>query len=59
MVIKQPLLASETAEKFDIHVTVAGGGPTGQAGAIRHGIARAPDRVQPGSCARSSRRKAS
>ena len=41
MVIKQPLLASETAEKFDIHVTVAGGGPSGQAGAIRHGIARA------------------
>ena len=41
MVIKQPLLATETAEKFDIHVTVAGGGPTGQAGAIRHGIARA------------------
>ncbi|HKD19378.1 MAG TPA: 30S ribosomal protein S9, partial [Thermoanaerobaculia bacterium] len=41
MVIKQPLLASETAEKFDILVTVAGGGPSGQAGAIRHGIARA------------------
>jgi small subunit ribosomal protein S9 len=41
MVIKQPLLASETAEKFDIHVSVAGGGPSGQAGAIRHGISRA------------------
>ena len=41
MVIKQPLLSTETAERFDIHVTVAGGGPTGQAGAIRHGIARA------------------
>ena len=41
MVIKQPLLATETAESFDIHVTVAGGGPAGQAGAIRHGIARA------------------
>ena len=41
MVIKQPLLLTETAEKFDIHVSVAGGGPTGQAGAIRHGIARA------------------
>ena len=41
MVIKQPLLSTETAEQFDIHVTVAGGGPTGQAGAIRHGIARA------------------
>jgi small subunit ribosomal protein S9 len=41
MIIKQPLLSTETAERFDIHVTVAGGGPTGQAGAIRHGIARA------------------
>jgi small subunit ribosomal protein S9 len=41
MVIKQPLLATETAEKFDIHVSVAGGGPSGQAGAIRHGISRA------------------
>ena len=41
MVIKQPLLLTETAEKFDIHVSVAGGGPTGQAGAIRHGISRA------------------
>ena len=41
MVIKQPLAASETAEKFDIHVTVAGGGASGQAGAIRHGISRA------------------
>jgi len=40
-IIKQPLLSTETAERFDIHVTVAGGGPTGQAGAIRHGIARA------------------
>jgi hypothetical protein len=40
MVIKQPLLLTETAEKFDIHVSVAGGGPTGQAGAIRHGISR-------------------
>ena len=41
MVIKQPLASTETAEKFDIHVTVAGGGPSGQAGAIRHGISRA------------------
>ena len=41
MIIKQPLLSTETAERFDIHVTVAGGGPTGQAGAIRHGITRA------------------
>jgi small subunit ribosomal protein S9 len=41
MIIKQPLLLTETAERFDIHVTVAGGGSAGQAGAIRHGISRA------------------
>lgn len=41
MVIKQPLLLTETAETFDIHVTVEGGGSAGQAGAIRHGISRA------------------
>jgi small subunit ribosomal protein S9 len=41
MVIRQPLLLTETADKFDIHVNVNGGGSTGQAGAIRHGIARA------------------
>ena len=39
--IEQPLLATETAGKFDITVTVKGGGSIGQAGAIRHGIARA------------------
>jgi small subunit ribosomal protein S9 len=41
MIIKQPLLLTETAEKFDILVTVLGGGSAGQAGAIRHGISRA------------------
>jgi small subunit ribosomal protein S9 len=41
MVIKQPLQLTETAEKFDIFCTVEGGGSTGQAGAIRHGISRA------------------
>jgi small subunit ribosomal protein S9 len=41
MVIRQPLLLTETADKFDILVNVVGGGPTGQAGAIRHGISRA------------------
>jgi small subunit ribosomal protein S9 len=41
MIIKQPLLLTETAERFDIHVAVQGGGPSGQAGAIRHGISRA------------------
>ena len=41
MIIKQPLLSVEAAEKFDIHVRVRGGGTSGQAGAIRHGISRA------------------
>ena len=41
MIIKQPLLSAEVAEKFDIHVRVEGGGTSGQAGAIRHGISRA------------------
>ena len=41
MVIRQPLLITETADKFDILINVAGGGPAGQAGAIRHGISRA------------------
>jgi small subunit ribosomal protein S9 len=41
MVIKQPLQLTETTERFDIFVTVAGGGSAGQAGAIRHGISRA------------------
>ena len=41
MVIRQPLLLTETAERFDILVNVRGGGSTGQAGAIRHGISRA------------------
>ncbi|MDE3067598.1 MAG: 30S ribosomal protein S9 [Verrucomicrobiota bacterium] len=37
----QPLTLTGTAEKLDAHINVAGGGPTGQAGAVRHGIARA------------------
>jgi small subunit ribosomal protein S9 len=41
MVIRQPLLITETADKFDIMINVNGGGTAGQAGAIRHGIARA------------------
>jgi small subunit ribosomal protein S9 len=41
MVIKQPLQLTETVERFDIRVSVAGGGSAGQAGAIRHGISRA------------------
>jgi len=41
MIIRQPLNLTETANKFDILANVAGGGPSGQAGAIRHGITRA------------------
>ena len=40
-IVRQPLVATETAEKYDIKVNVKGGGYSGQAGAIRHGIARA------------------
>ena len=41
MIVKQPLLLTENNEKFDVTVTVKGGGKAGQAGAIRHGITRA------------------
>ena len=41
MVVRQPLELTENLDKMDVNVTVSGGGNTGQAGAIRHGIARA------------------
>lgn len=41
LIVRQPLALTETAEQFDIVCTVAGGGVTGQAGAIRHGLSRA------------------
>lgn len=41
MMVRQPLELVEAAEKFDVYVTVSGGGITGQAGAIRHGLTRA------------------
>src|SRR5204862_8275838 len=41
MIIRQPLALTEHSEKFDIYVTVVGGGTAGQAGAVRHGITRA------------------
>lgn len=41
MIIRQPMMLTETNDKFDILVNVDGGGATGQAGAIRHGISRA------------------
>ena len=41
VIVRQPLAATETVDKYDVLVNVRGGGYTGQAGAIRHGIARA------------------
>jgi small subunit ribosomal protein S9 len=41
LVIRQPLVLTETAERFDVRATTAGGGVSGQAGALRLGIARA------------------
>jgi small subunit ribosomal protein S9 len=41
MIVRQPFVAVDMENKFDIMVNVAGGGPSGQAGAIRHGITRA------------------
>ncbi len=40
-IVRQPLTLTETLDKFDVNVTVHGGGYTGQAGAIKHGISRA------------------
>ena len=41
LIVRQPLVATETLDKYDVLVNVHGGGTTGQAGAIRHGVARA------------------
>ena len=41
LIVRQPLVLTETADKYDVITTVRGGGFTGQAGAIRHGISRA------------------
>lgn len=41
MVVRQPLELLELSDKFDVVATVAGGGPSGQAGAVRHGLTRA------------------
>jgi len=47
MVIMQPLEITERTDRYDIRITVSGGGLTGQAGAVRHGIARALQEVEP------------
>ena len=41
MLVRQPFVTLEMTDRFDVSVNVAGGGPSGQAGAIRHGITRA------------------
>ena len=41
MIVRQPLELTKLGEKFDVNITVTGGGTTGQAGAIRHGLTRA------------------
>lgn len=41
LIVRQPLNLTETVDKYDVLINVAGGGPSGQAGAVRHGISRA------------------
>lgn len=47
LIVRQPLVATETVQSYDVLVNVGGGGYTGQAGAIRHGVARALLKVDP------------
>ncbi len=47
MIIKQPLAAAERMDQYDVFCTVTGSGPSGQAGAVRHGIARALTYYEP------------
>lgn len=47
LIVKQPLLLTETLSQYDVYANVYGGGISGQAGAIRHGIARALLKVDP------------
>lgn len=47
IIVRQPLVATGTEGKYDVYVNVKGGGTSGQAGAIRHGIARALLQIDP------------
>ena len=47
MILNQPFVATENENRFDVYVTVKGGGLSGQAGAVRHGISRALDKYDP------------
>lgn len=59
MVLKQPIVATNRDGQFDIIATVTGGGLSGQAGAVQHGISKALTYYEPERCARCSRRAAS
>lgn len=48
LIVKQPIVATERTDQYDVVVTVAGGGLSGQAGAVRHGIAKALNFFEPG-----------
>jgi small subunit ribosomal protein S9 len=48
MYVRKPLEETDCATRYDITATIRGGGPTGQAGALRHGIARAMEKADPG-----------
>ena len=48
LIVKQPIVATERTDQYDVIVTVAGGGLSGQAGAIRHGISKALNFFEPG-----------
>ena len=54
MIVRQPLVVTNMQDKFDVVVTVSGGGTNGQAGAIRHGIARALVKFDEGDAGDSS-----
>jgi small subunit ribosomal protein S9 len=47
LIVKQPIVASERLDQYDVYVTVAGGGLSGQAGAVRHGISKALTYFEP------------
>jgi small subunit ribosomal protein S9 len=46
-IVRQPLVDTDTVTTYDIHANICGGGTSGQAGALRHGIARALEKIDP------------
>ncbi len=48
LIVKQPIVATDRLDQYDVNVTVAGGGLSGQAGAVRHGISKALNYFEPG-----------